>query len=606
MRNSQGARRRRAQTNSGLSIGPRAGIVVLPWLRRHGKRPVAFAAALLLGGAGLAACGTSGQTPGTHSQEGSGSGGSTSSTSNRAGSRIKPFAAVNFVNYLNGNDRMRVTVYDLRRHGQFVTLDFAFQCLNPIAGCSSGAAFESDSGQGADQITTDNDTASGISLVDSLTNKQYWPVRDAQNRPDSALLPDALVDSTVHLGWVTFPAPPASTASLDVLLPGSGPVIPGVPVGAGPAPTASQIGAHVQGASPAPFSQPAGGTTSGLMMPVRNLVLRSGNPAASDAESGNRATITLRSDVTFRFNKSNLTTSAIKTLAGVASQIKARATGPVQITGYTDSKGTSQVNIPLSTARARSVLAALKPATTGAPVSYQATGKGSSNPVAPNTKPDGSDNPAGRALNRRVTISFAVKAPPKPTPPAPASVAPPSAPAAGSGQTTTYTANDGGGDTSTYRVKLDRLFRSGDLAVLQLTATCEKGVTSTNACVSGNDFSSTGAPTVPPTTYDSQPHSSFTTRSALNSAGQSTYILALDAPTAVYLTDPTGRDYVPVTDPGGIPVTSVEDGTITQGGSFSITIYFQAPPSTVSTATVMMPGGSARIANVPIAASASS
>jgi outer membrane protein OmpA-like peptidoglycan-associated protein len=31
-------------------------------------------------------------------------------------------------------------------------------------------------------------------------------------------------------------------------------------------------------------------------------------------------------------------------------------------------------------------------------------GFGESKPVAPNTKPDGSDNPAGRRLNRRVAV----------------------------------------------------------------------------------------------------------------------------------------------------------------------------------------------------------
>ena len=35
-------------------------------------------------------------------------------------------------------------------------------------------------------------------------------------------------------------------------------------------------------------------------------------------------------------------------------------------------------------------------------------GKGMTEPVAPNTNPDGSDNPAGRASNRRVDIEFDV------------------------------------------------------------------------------------------------------------------------------------------------------------------------------------------------------
>ncbi len=52
---------------------------------------------------------------------------------------------------------------------------------------------------------------------------------------------------------------------------------------------------------------------------------------------------------------------------------------------------------------------ALQPRTTG--VTYRAAGLGSADSVAPNTKTDGSDNPEGRALNRRVTISFAVKVP---------------------------------------------------------------------------------------------------------------------------------------------------------------------------------------------------
>jgi outer membrane protein OmpA-like peptidoglycan-associated protein len=34
-------------------------------------------------------------------------------------------------------------------------------------------------------------------------------------------------------------------------------------------------------------------------------------------------------------------------------------------------------------------------------------GHGEADPVAPNVKKDGSDNPRGRARNRRVTITFA-------------------------------------------------------------------------------------------------------------------------------------------------------------------------------------------------------
>lgn len=50
--------------------------------------------------------------------------------------------------------------------------------------------------------------------------------------------------------------------------------------------------------------------------------------------------------------------------------------------------------------------AALQPLLAGASVTRRVTGHGEANPVAPNNNPDGSDNPGGRAKNRRVTIGF--------------------------------------------------------------------------------------------------------------------------------------------------------------------------------------------------------
>jgi outer membrane protein OmpA-like peptidoglycan-associated protein len=38
-----------------------------------------------------------------------------------------------------------------------------------------------------------------------------------------------------------------------------------------------------------------------------------------------------------------------------------------------------------------------------------ATGHGSRQPVAPNAAPDGSDDPDGRALNRRVTVTYTLR-----------------------------------------------------------------------------------------------------------------------------------------------------------------------------------------------------
>jgi outer membrane protein OmpA-like peptidoglycan-associated protein len=42
-------------------------------------------------------------------------------------------------------------------------------------------------------------------------------------------------------------------------------------------------------------------------------------------------------------------------------------------------------------------------------VSFTTAGFGARNPVAPNTKPDGSDDPDGRQKNRRVEIAIGKK-----------------------------------------------------------------------------------------------------------------------------------------------------------------------------------------------------
>ena len=60
----------------------------------------------------------------------------------------------------------------------------------------------------------------------------------------------------------------------------------------------------------------------------------------------------------------------------------------------------------LSEQRAQAVVEALK--ANGVSTSLDATGFGETRPVAPNENSDGSDNPAGRQLNRRVEIFIPV------------------------------------------------------------------------------------------------------------------------------------------------------------------------------------------------------
>ena len=118
--------------------------------------------------------------------------------------------------------------------------------------------------------------------------------------------------------------------------------------------------------------------------------------------------IDLAADVLFDFDKSTLRPSARTALKQVASIIRDNAKGHiVKIDGYTDSKGSDPYNQRLSDRRADSVKSWLIAKEGLSNVNFESEGFGAKNPVAPNTNPDGSDNPDGRQKNRRVEIIIA-------------------------------------------------------------------------------------------------------------------------------------------------------------------------------------------------------
>ena len=114
--------------------------------------------------------------------------------------------------------------------------------------------------------------------------------------------------------------------------------------------------------------------------------------------------VELPGDVLFDFDKTNIKPVAEETLRKVAAIIKARSKGTVQIRGYTDSKGNDAYNLRLSEGRARSVKEWLAKNAAVPAKSLSTKGLGEANPVAPNEKSNGADNPEGRARNRRVEL----------------------------------------------------------------------------------------------------------------------------------------------------------------------------------------------------------
>jgi photosystem I P700 chlorophyll a apoprotein A2 len=76
----------------------------------------------------------------------------------------------------------------------------------------------------------------------------------------------------------------------------------------------------------------------------------------------------------------------------------------VSIDGHTDGKGADAYNMALSERRAAAVKAWLTAHSQMPPARIATRGLGKTKPVAHDTKPDGSDDPDGRARNRRVEI----------------------------------------------------------------------------------------------------------------------------------------------------------------------------------------------------------
>ena len=112
--------------------------------------------------------------------------------------------------------------------------------------------------------------------------------------------------------------------------------------------------------------------------------------------------ITLEEGVLFDFGSSDLRGEASTTLSSLATVLKDSKAPKVQVQGHTDSVSDDAFNQKLSEQRAQAVSNALK--SDGVSADLEAVGYGETKPVAPNENPDGSDNPGGRRLNRRVEV----------------------------------------------------------------------------------------------------------------------------------------------------------------------------------------------------------
>ena len=113
-------------------------------------------------------------------------------------------------------------------------------------------------------------------------------------------------------------------------------------------------------------------------------------------------------DVLFDFDKADVRPDAGKALAQAGAVIRSFRPKRLDIDGHTDGKGDDAYNQGLSERRARSVANWLAAGKYLSGISVQTAGHGKKQPVAPNTLPNGADNPEGRAKNRRIEM-FLIK-----------------------------------------------------------------------------------------------------------------------------------------------------------------------------------------------------
>jgi photosystem I P700 chlorophyll a apoprotein A2 len=150
-----------------------------------------------------------------------------------------------------------------------------------------------------------------------------------------------------------------------------------------------------------------GGTDLGTSRSdTRSDVSRQVSETLSDlgaAEVDGNTVITLPEEVLFDYDQAELRPDAAATLDRIAQAIDYFEDAPVRVAGHTDSHGSDAYNQQLSEDRAQSVVDHLVAAGIDG-TRITAEGLGETQPIAPNENADGSDNPDGRAQNRRVEI----------------------------------------------------------------------------------------------------------------------------------------------------------------------------------------------------------
>lgn len=248
----------------------------------------------------------------------------------------------------------------------------------------------------------DYNMASAVELLDVADLQGYRPLVVDGRALTSSTGDFAAEPGELAVAFALFPELPEGTTTVDVRI--GRDVVADVPVGEGALTPVAEEPAVLLGNGWPRLPSPDQVAAAPVEASTFRLSQRTADAeqVAQTEETVEQVAVTLDANVVFDKASAVLSPGAQSRLAEVAADIAARGTGNVVITGHTDSDGSDADNRVLSEQRAASVLAALQPAA-GAGVTFEAVGKGESEPVA------GNDTAEGQQANRRVTIVYSVQ-----------------------------------------------------------------------------------------------------------------------------------------------------------------------------------------------------
>lgn len=119
------------------------------------------------------------------------------------------------------------------------------------------------------------------------------------------------------------------------------------------------------------------------------------------SQQGSETVVTLTTDILFTSGKAKLPTTATAKIATLVAKVPRG--GTLSVGGHTDNVGSTASNLTLSKKRAAAVAAVIAAARPDLRLTVQGLGEGK--PVASNGT-GSTDNPAGRAQNRRVELRY--------------------------------------------------------------------------------------------------------------------------------------------------------------------------------------------------------